>query len=358
MNISEIDKSSIRAAIIGPGKATTRTWDKGGGHKIGYDHAAAINEQPGAFVVTAADIDLTNLTAFQKEFSVSGGHLDYREMLDADRPDLVAICTYMGLHSRMILDSIAAGVRCIVCEKPFVASPSELVAVQKAVEESGCKLALAHIRRFAPCFLKAKELIQSNTIGDPVIFVGGLEGWDLSEFGSHWIDLIRLMMDDQPVISVFGQARVRDGRGYGHAMEDHAMVSFEFEKGCRGYVEGGRGLVPGGTTDIRVIGTEGLLSITEHKHVEVWNKEGYQKYETPTECNLFEQFYATVVDWLRGGEESIASFRHCYQTSEINLAAYVSAMNSDRIDLPFSDDIARIDKFPVENLAEKVRKNS
>jgi predicted dehydrogenase len=344
----------LKAAIIGVGKAAlVRTWNKGGGHQIGYDHAAALNAQPGVRVVTAADINAENLAAFQARFDVARGHTDYREMLADERPDIVGICTYVGLHARIALDCIAAGVRVILCEKPFVASPAELRAVREAADRAGTFFGIAHIRRFAPCFLKARELLLGGAIGHPVFMAGGLEGWDLSEFGSHWIDLMRFLRDDAPVVHVMGQARVREARGYGHSMEDQAVAYFEFADGCRGLVDGGRGLVPNRSGDIRVVGTEGLLSISENVEVNLYNARGHERFPTPTDCDLWREIYASLLAWNDGGPESPVSLRRCYPSAEINLAAYLSALRGDRIDLPLSGAEADYDAWPVDALSRR-----
>lgn len=190
-----------------------------------------MNLIPGVKVAVAADINADNLAAFQKEFDVRNGHADYRQMLEQQCPDVVAICTYVGLHARMIEDCARAGVKVICCEKPFVASPSELKRIGDVVAETGVTLGMAHIRRFHPAFVKARDLIQGGEIGMSVILCGGLGGWDLSEFGSHWIDLIRFLRDDMVVVYVMGQARVRDGRGYPPAMAKFQIaLNMEF---CR-----------------------------------------------------------------------------------------------------------------------------
>lgn len=67
---------NLKAAIIGVGKSTERTWAKGGGHKIGYIHAEAIDAIPGCRVTTAADIDETNLNAFVAAYGTERGYKD------------------------------------------------------------------------------------------------------------------------------------------------------------------------------------------------------------------------------------------------------------------------------------------
>ncbi len=348
-----------KAAIIGVGAAAPKSHAKGGGHKIGYEHAEALLNIPGVSLTTAADINSVNLAAFQKTFSVSSGYEDYREMLERDRPDIVGICTYMKLHAQMIEDCVGAGVKIILCEKPFVSSPAELAKVRRLLAESGTTLGIAHIRRFKPNFVKARELVAGGAVGDPVMMFGGLGGWDLAEFGSHWIDLIRFLHGDQSALYVMGQARVRDGFGYGHRMEDHAIAYFEFADGCRGLVDGGRSFAPPEDSpvsprspwDIRVVGTEGFLTITEGEGLALHTKNGKTWHQAAPFQNLFEDAYRSLITEHETGEPSRCNFGHCAPSTEISLAAYLSALTRDRVDLPLSGKLAEFEQWPVDALA-------
>jgi predicted dehydrogenase len=350
-----------RAAIIGVGKASNRTWAKGGGHKIAYDHARALNLIAGVRVTTSADINAENLAAFNAEFQISQGYADYREMLEKEKPDIVGICTYVGLHARMMIDAARAGAKIILCEKPFVSSPAEIQAVRAVVEETGVTLGIAHIRRFNPCFIKARDLVASDTIGDPVILCGGLGGWDLSEFGSHWIDLMRFIRGDMPVNYVMGQARVRDAKGYGHTMEEQAIAYFEFDDGCRGIVDGGRSFAPPDGSgypersgwDIRVVGTKGVITITESKELNLINEKGHTIIDASENPDPWEPLYASLITQFEGGAESPVSFARCVPTAEINLGAYLSAVKGDRVDLPLAGSDVAYNRWPLDELAAR-----
>jgi|GEM_PF-497021 len=353
----------FKAAIIGVGSAAQQTFVKGGGHKIGYKHGSSLHRLEGVQVATAADINPENLAAFQREFDVPRVHSDYRVMLAEEKPDIVGVCTYMGLHARMVEDCIHAGVKIILCEKPFLASPAEMVRIARLVEEHPVTLGIAHMRRFVPNFIRARDLVAQGAVGDPVMIFGGLGGWDLAEFGSHWIDLIRFIHGDKPVSYTMGQARVRGQFGYGHRMEDHAIAYFEFEDGCRGLVDGGRDFAPpeGSSvsprsgSDIRVVGTDGVLTITEGKGISLVNRDGRQWMDAPPEgpIDIWDLLYASLITQHEGGEESPVSFRRCAPSTEIYLAAYISALCGDRVELPFSGELAVFDRWALDAIAER-----
>lgn len=223
-------EGKYRAAIIGVGAAVS-SGKKGGNHQIGYTHAVAYQGNPRVELESGADINENNLKAFQHKFSVEKGFADYQVMLKQTQPDLVSICTYVGQHHPMIVAAAQDGVKGILCEKPFVGSPAALKEVHRVVRETGVKIQVCHIRRYLPAFMRARDLYQSGAVGEPLMCIAGIAGWDLSEWGSHWLDMFRFFHNDQPVRWVFGQARVRGLHGYGHAMEEHAVAYIEFDGG-------------------------------------------------------------------------------------------------------------------------------
>ena len=148
-----------RAAVIGVGKAGGGG-PKGGGHAIGYTHAEMFQSDARVELVAGADINTDNLTAFQAKFAVPGGFDSYRAMLADVKPDLVSIGTYVGLHAEMIEVAARAGVRGILCEKPFVASVPQLRRIERIVRETGVKLIVAHMRRYRPAFELGAKVLQ------------------------------------------------------------------------------------------------------------------------------------------------------------------------------------------------------
>lgn len=345
---------NYKCAIIGVGKNAKQTWDKGGGHKIGYYHADAIQALEGTDLISAADINKDNLDAFKREYGLDSGYLNYHEMLAQENLDIVSICTYVGSHARMIIDCARTGVKGIHCEKPFVASPAELKAVREVVEETGVKIIVSHIRRFKSCFIEAKNLIAEGAIGRPVIACGGLPDWDLAEFGSHWIDIIRFILGDPKTSYVMGQARVRDGFGYQHRMEDHAVAYVEFDGGCRMIVDGGRGMLASHddeeqiTTDIYITGTKGSICICEAGNSTLINEKGIQVIEPDKESDPWEAIYTSLRDWMNDGDISPVAYEYAVETAAIYLGAYCSMLSRDRIDLPMNKELENIDQWPLD----------
>ncbi len=350
-----------RAAVIGCG-ARPNSGQAGklaAGFGIGYAHGNMYRRCGATQLVAAADIDPENLSAFRDEYGLAAaaGHADYRRMLDEAKPDLVSIGTYVGLHRSMIEDAARAGVRGIFCEKPFVDSPAALVAVRRVVAETGVKISICHQRRNNPVFQRARELYNDGTIGDRVMCMAGISGWDLSEWGSHWLDIFRCLHRDEPVEWVMGQCRVRDVRGFHHAIEDHGVAYFKFTGGGFGLVDGGHGVTAPHT--MALVGTAGVIRI-EGEHTLHIDGPGGRRQESPTYkdrglgfADDFEAMLERHLDWIEGGDVPPCGLPNTDGSAELNLAAYLSAVRGDRIDLPLTEDDLAYDEWPVEELARR-----
>jgi len=347
---------SYRAAIIGVG-VPVGGGVKGGGHQIGYSHARAYQRHPQVELVSGADINAANLKAFQDVFAPVAGYADYREMLKAESPEIVSICTYVGLHREMIETCARAGVKGIFCEKPFVASPADLAAVRAVAEETGVRIIVAHIRRMMPGYQAIRAIIDSGEIGQLRLMSAGIQDWDLSEWGSHWLDMFRYWNGDKPAQWVLGQARIGETRGYGHAMEEHAVAWFGFENGVRGVVDGGAGMVPDNSMWPSVEGTEGLIHMAGEDEFKVISGRGMrvEKFDqlTPEEAHhaSWADAVQSLITWVDGGAESPLGLTNMAHTSELNLAAYLSIVEQDRMDLPLTD--STYAEWPLEELVRR-----
>ena len=269
---------------------------------------------------------------------------------------MVSICTYVGLHYEMLVAAANAGVKAVLCEKPFLASLAQLQSIRDLVATTGIKIGVAHVRRYRPVFTHAQQLIQKGQIGTPIACLAGIAGWDLSEWGSHWIDMFRYLLSEQPVAWVMGQARVRDLRGFGHAMEDHATVHIGFASGARGILDGGQAMP--GDDIMTVVGSRGTIAIHNEEQMTLTNHAGTRTYDFQQQVSwdgCWDLAIADMCNWMTTGIEPRIGFTHVVESAEVNLAAYVSAVYRDRIDFPISD--VYPDVWPLELYAQPTPPN-
>ena len=150
------------------------------------------------------------------------------------------------------------------------------------------------------------------------------------------------------------------------------MAYFELANGSRGLVDS-----HGPTVDpasLRVVGTSGMITTSREWGVTLQNANGYfsENYaKTPgpgwetlglpparnSWLSLWDCLLADLIRWLDGGAEPELALRKILPTSELNLAAYLSALHGDRIDLPLSPELLLHDEWPVEAIARRSKPN-
>ena len=336
------------AVIIGCGKGGEGV----GGHSIGYVHGLAWQTSPRADIAGACDLNAENLRNFQEHFSVSEGDTNARALLARVRPDIVSLCTYANARRDLFAACAEAGVKGIWCEKPLALTMDDARAMQEIAEAHDIKVVVNHCRRLLPKFREIKSLLDQGVIGDPVIFLGAIEGWDQMEWGTHWHDMFRYWASDQPVEWMLGQARCDGTRqGYGHAIEEHSVAYYGFADGTCALLDGGK--AHRGDQALRIVGTRGLLEIGRKGVVTLTNADG--RRELPIEGGIHpgSSDWITaphaLLDWMEGGAEPGISLANSLLSTELYLACYESARIGDRVDLPLGSQ----PEFPLNGVSRQ-----
>lgn len=164
-----------------------------------YGHALdeAFLAVPETQIVAVADADRVGRADAAKRLGIDRAYADYREMLDATKPDIVAICPrWLDQHRDMCLAAAERGAH-IYMEKPFCRSLVEADEIVAACERAHVKLAIAHPTRYSPLIDAIKNLIADGALGRVLEYRGrGKEdrrggGEDLWVLGTHVMDMIR-----------------------------------------------------------------------------------------------------------------------------------------------------------------------
>lgn len=342
--------NTYRAAIIGVGKGGE---GKAGGHSIGYAHADAYAVHPRTTLAAGCDLSPENLERFAKAYELPAKSQDARALLAETKPDIVSICTYAGSHRTLLELCLEAGVKGIWCEKPLALTLDDARAMERAATLAGVKVVVNHFRRYNPLFRQAKRLLEDGAIGQVSMIFSSIENWDLMEWGTHWLDMMRFLSGDQPVRWVMGQARCTgEKQGYGHVMEEHAIAYFAFNNGVRGFLDGGVAIPGTAPYSLKAIGSDGSIEMSESK-LTLLNHEGVRQIEAAASTDPAQSTWqlqlADFIGWLDGGSESQLSLRNAVLSTELYLAAYESAKSGDRIDLPLISQ----SRFPLDAVAQR-----
>ena len=147
-------------------------------------------------IVAVADANAGGLAKAKNKLKVDKGYADYRDMLEKERPEVVAVCPrHVDQRVPMITAGCEAGAKGIYVEKPFARSPKEADQIAEACSKAGAKLAVAHRNRYHPVIPALKQLLADGLVGDVLELRGrGKEdrrggGEDLWVLGTHVFDL-------------------------------------------------------------------------------------------------------------------------------------------------------------------------
>ena len=267
-----------RVALVGlswisadlPGEASDPTL----GTAIPYSHASAIAAIPGLEIVAGCDIFEAARTTFRDRWSPTWPNLkvyaDYREMLEAERPEIVAVVTPDHLHAAVVQAAVAAGVRGIFCEKPLATRLDEADAIVAAVRAAGVTMNVNYTRRWYPEFVEARRLLRAGALGklsQIVVQMGGPRSM-LFRNHTHAIDLINYLADSEPLwvwaelepgFEAYGTAYKGDG-GNDPATEPGANYYIVYANGVRAYLTGMKDTV-GLDTSVTLTGPEGRILV-------------------------------------------------------------------------------------------------
>ena len=144
----------FRAGIIGCGQ-------------IGKKYALAFRKM-GVEVGGVADIDDKKR---EEVASIAGAQpfRDYRRMLDQAKPNVVGICTPIGLHYEPVMEAAKRGIH-IFCEKPLASTLERGIEMVRFCRDQGVKLGLGFNKRYEKITVLAKEIVDSGSIGEAWYF--------------------------------------------------------------------------------------------------------------------------------------------------------------------------------------------
>ena len=245
-----------RVAIVGLGRMASTIDDEVRDMPslwMPYSIAAACHNSPRLEVVAGADILEEKREAFKGRWGVAALYEDYLEMIDKEKPDMVAICTKGELHADMAVKVADAGVPMIYLEKAIACSMAEADAVRDACHRNGTLLNTGVLRRFNQRYHHARALLEAGEIGEPKAVVH-FAGTSLLHGHIHSIDTVMYLLGDPKPVRVRGQVRgdasFKDRR---IDKDPSAIYHIEFERGLEAWT------VPYGQWDFEIIGTAGTI---------------------------------------------------------------------------------------------------
>lgn len=144
----------LRVAFIGAGSISAM-------HYPGYV------DNPKAELHAICDVDEAQVRRRASEWGIERTYTDYRELLDDPEIDAVEVMTPHHLHAEHGSAALEAG-KHLSLQKPMAVTVAECDALIEAARRSGKIFRVFENFRYYPPMVKAKELLDSGAIGEPL----------------------------------------------------------------------------------------------------------------------------------------------------------------------------------------------
>ena len=209
---------------------------------------------------------------------------DLGRMLAEQAPDLLDIILPPEAHAAAIRTALQAGVRWIICQKPFCRDLAEAETITAEAEAAGTTIIVHENFRFQPWYRAIKAALERGDVGDLLQATFRLRPGDgqgpeaylarqpyfqtmprllVHETAVHWVDTFRYLLGDP--LSVYADLRRINPVIAG---EDAGHILFEHPGGVRALFDGNR-LLDHASDNLRRTmgealfeGTGGTLSLT------------------------------------------------------------------------------------------------
>lgn len=294
-------------------------------------------------------------------------YLDYHEMLEKEKPELVAIATESGKHAAIALDCIDAGCNVII-EKPIALSLSDADRIIENAREKGVKVCASHQNRFNKSVQKIREALEKERFGRLLYGTAHIrwardyeyysranwrgtweqDGGALMNQCIHNIDLLRWMMGDE-IEEVMGMTD-RLKHPYIEC-EDLGIALVKFKNGSYGIIEGTTDIYPKNLEEtLYIFGEKGTVKaggqsvnvIEEWRFSDMLDDPKDVKarfHENPPNVYGFGHtpLYADMIDAIKNDRAPYVDGEAGRRALELVLAIYKSAAEGQPVKFPLED---------------------
>lgn len=335
--------------------------------RISPNHIAAARANELEFV-GICDVNKEMLQDKVSRYNLGDVHqyTNYQEMLEKEKPELVAIATESGKHAEIALQCVEAGCHVII-EKPIALSLDDADAIISAAKKKGVRICANHQNRFNKSVRKIRKALEEDRFGR--MFYGAAhvrwcrdknyyeqakwrgtweqDGGALMNQCIHNIDLLRWMMGDEieEVVGITDQLN----HPYLEA-EDLGIALVKFKNGAYGIIEGTTDVYPKNLEEtLYLFGQKGTVKVGGQSvnRIEEWRfADGQERpeeviaefAENPPNVYGFGHtpLYADMIDAIRNDREPYVNGEAGRRALELVLAIYKSAAEGKTVKMPLN----------------------
>jgi predicted dehydrogenase len=320
-------------------------------------HLQAYQRLDDVEIAAVCDVRAENVSTAVTEFYTARGYLDWRLLLDSERLDVISVVTNGPTHAPITIAAAQAGVKHILCEKPFATSIADGLRMIAACKNHGTRLAVCHGRRWVSSYQQLRDLIDGGLIGRVCHFWFTCGGGLFAGNGTHFMDLARMLSGGNPVsvTAMLDNTGTPNPRG-AEFNDPGAVAVYHFNNGMRMVVDMFEDL--GIPPRIEIVGSIGRILIDEvEARWEITARAGDDRekpvgqYWLPLVPKAFEPVALDMVEILVSGLKELlgggpisCSGTDGLTTLEMVIGAHVSSRNGGvPIRLPLSDEYFQID---------------
>ena len=354
--------------------------------RISYKHVEAIiSNKEEAVLVATCDIIKENAEKKKAEYVAGLGinanvavYTDYKDMLEKEDIDVIAIATESGYHPEIAIYCMNKK-KHIIVEKPMALSTEDADKMIKCAKDNNVKLCVSHQNRFNKPIQQLRSAIDENRFGRlinstarilwnrnmgyyqqaPWRGTWELDGGTLMNQCIHNIDLLQWMMGGE-IDTVYAQCDtfLRDIEG-----EDFGAIIIRFKSGAIGIIEGSACVYPKNLEEtLSIFGEQGTVCIggLAVNKIETWkfadNKDNEDEIlkaqgEDPDSVYGFGHtpLFKDMVDAINNNREPLINGEEGKKGMSIILAAYKSRLTGMPVKFPMGN-FSTMDMVKVEKI--------
>lgn len=306
-------------------------------------------------------------------------YTNYKEMLEKEKPELVAIATESGKHAAIALECLDAGVNLII-EKPIALSLEDADKIIEKANKKGLVVCANHQNRFNKSIQKIRQALEEKKFGKMLYGTAhirwnrGIDYYTQAPWRGTWaqdggalmnqcihnIDLLRWMMGD----NIEEVCAYTDNLNHNYIeAEDLGLAIVKFKNGSYGIVEGTTDIYPKNLEEtLYLFGQKGTVKAggKSVNIIEEWmfednseNPEDVKKNNSEMPKNVYgfghTPLYKNVINAINTHTKPLVDAEAGRRALELVLAIYKSAAEGKPVKLPLDkcstmDFVGRFDK--------------
>ena len=306
-------------------------------------------------------------------------YTNYKEMLEKEKPELVAIATESGKHAAIALECLDAGVNLII-EKPIALSLEDADKIIEKANKKGLVVCANHQNRFNKSIQKIRQALEEKKFGKMLYGTAhirwnrGIDYYTQAPWRGTWaqdggalmnqcihnIDLLRWMMGDE----IDEVCAYTDNLNHDYIQaEDLGMAIVKFKNGSYGIIEGTTDIYPKNLEEtLYLFGQKGTVKAggKSVNIIEEWifedekeNPEEVKKNNSEMPKNIYgfghTPLYKNVIEAINTHSKPLVDAEAGRRALELVLAIYKSAAEGRPVKLPLEkcstmDFVGRFDK--------------